>query len=105
MQDTLETAKSHGVAVRVPGLEGVRVAMDALAFRDFESLSEGWQAVTLTLNSLSRSMGLPDAYPFVLSNPVQNKLRFIHQLILEQGGPKSRRTTQVASPVPALLAG
>jgi hypothetical protein len=105
MQDTLETAKSHGVAVRVPGVEGGRVAMDALAFRDFESLSEGWQAVTLTLNSLSRSMGLADAYPFVLSKPVQNKLRFIHQLILEQGGPKSRRTTQASSPVPALLAG
>jgi len=105
MQDTLETAKSHGVAVRVPGVEGGRVAMDALAFRDFESLSEGWQAVTLTLNSLSRSMGLADAYPFVLSKPVQNKLRFIHQLILEQGGPKSRRMTQASSPVPALLAG
>lgn len=102
MQDTLETAKSHGVAVRV---EGTRVAMDMLAFRDFESLSEGWQAVTLALNSLSRSMGLPDAYPFVLSRPVQDKLRFIHQLILEQGGPKSRRTTQASSLAPARLAG
>jgi len=101
MHDTLETAKNHRVAVRVPGVEGARVAMDTLAFRDFESLSEGWQAVTLTLNSLSRSMGLSDAYPFVVSKPVLGKLRFIHQLIHEHAGPKPRRTMPASSHAPA----
>jgi len=102
MQDTLETAKSHGLVVRAPGRDGVRVAMDAIAFRDFDSLSEGWQAVTLTLNNMSRSMGLPDAYPFVVSRPVQDKLRFIHQLIHERPeSPKSHRRTPASSRAPA----
>jgi hypothetical protein len=78
--DTLETAKSHGLAVRKPG-EAERVATDELAFHDFESLMSNWQAVTVALNSLSRSMGMKDLYPFVLSEPVHAKLRFVHDLI------------------------
>jgi hypothetical protein len=81
MHDTLETAKSHGVAVRAPDGSGDRVATDELVFRDFDGLAASWQALTVTLNSLSRSMGLPDAYPFVLSKVVEDKLRFIHGLI------------------------
>ena len=85
MLDTLETAKSHGLAVRVPG-EDERVSTDDLAFHDFEALMAGWQAVTIALNSLSRSMGLKDVYPFILSQPVREKLRFIHNLIQECAG-------------------
>jgi hypothetical protein len=81
MLDTLETAKSHGLAVRVPGEHPTRVAMDALVPHDFEGLVAGWHAVTLALNSLSRSIGVKDFYPFVLSPPVLEKLRFIHQVI------------------------
>jgi hypothetical protein len=33
---------------------------------------------------LNRGMGLPDLYPFVLSTPVMDKLRFIHEMILEE---------------------
>lgn len=125
MHDTLETAKSHGVAVRAPDRSGERVATDNLVFGDFDSLAASWQALTVTLNSLSRSMGLPDTYPFVLSRPVQEKLRFIHGLIHEQdaqtaaresamreptlrelampesGAAKSSRAKQASSPVPA----
>ena len=70
MVDTLETAKSHGLSLRVPSAEryGEQISTDAVAFRDFESLTSNWNAVTLALNSLNRSMGLKDAYPFVLSS-------------------------------------
>jgi len=85
MLDTLETAKSHGLAVRVPG-EGERVSTDDLALHDFEGLMSGWQAVTIALNSLSRSMGMKDVYPFVLREPVRAKLRFIHELIEQCAG-------------------
>ncbi len=93
MVDTLETAKSHGLTVRVLGKpEGpALVSTDALAFRDFESLMGGWQAVTLALNSLNRSMGMKDVYPFVLSLPVQDKLRFVHDLIQERTAQSARR--------------
>jgi hypothetical protein len=84
--DTLETAKSHGLTVRTPAADrlGERVATDRLAFFDFESLSTGWAAVTLALNSLNRSMGREDAYPFVLSQRVLDKLRFVHEIVQEQ---------------------
>jgi hypothetical protein len=90
MVDTLETAKSHGLTIRVPTAEryGEQISTDALAFRDFESLTSSWNAVTLALNSLNRSMGMKDAYPFVLSPKVLEKLRFVHDLI------QSRRAEQ-----------
>jgi hypothetical protein len=83
MIDTLETAKAHGLTVRVPGtVDGsARVSTDELTLADFDALMEGWQAVTLALNSLSRSMGMKDVYPFVVSQPVRDKLRFVHDVI------------------------
>ena len=57
-----------------------------MAFRDFESLTASWNAVTLALNSLNRSMGMKDAYPFVLSPRVLEKLRFVHDLIQRLSG-------------------
>jgi hypothetical protein len=88
MLDTLETAKSHGLAVRVPGMfdADARVSTDELTFGDFDGLMSGWQAVSLALNSLSRSMGMKDVYPFVLSEPVREKLRFVHDVIQESAG-------------------
>jgi len=90
MIDTLETAKSHALSLRVPAAErtGDQISTDTLAFRDFDSLISNWNAVTLALNSLNRSMGLKDAYPFVLSPRVLEKLRFVHDLI------QSRRAEQ-----------
>jgi hypothetical protein len=84
--DTLETAKSHGLTVRAPATEkpGEKIAMDRLVFFDFESLSASWNAVTLAMNSLNRSMGMKDAYPFVLSPTVLGKLRFVHELVQTQ---------------------
>ena len=95
MVDTLETAKSHGLTVRAPAADksGERVVTDRLAFFDFEALTTGWNAVTLALNSLNRSMGMKDAYPFVLSPTVLAKLRFVHELVQSQRA--------VASPVEA----
>jgi hypothetical protein len=85
MIDTLETAKSHGLTVRMPAADkrGENIATDALAFRDFEALTAGWNALTLAMNSLNRSMGMKDAYPFVLSPNVLGKLRYIHEMVQE----------------------
>ena len=38
------------------------------------------------LNELSRSMGQPDFYPFVLPPAVIAKLHFIHLVIQQEGG-------------------
>jgi len=95
MVDTLETAKSHGLAVSAPAADkpGERIVTDRLAFYDFDALATGWNAVTLALNSLNRSMGMKDAYPFVLTAKVLDKLRFVHELIR---GPRAGRLEHAA---------
>ena len=49
--------------------------------RSFDEMRDQWIPLTYALNSLARSMGLPDAYPFVLSAPAMEKLRFMHDVI------------------------
>ena len=69
MLDCLETAASYGL-------------MDALLWDDsLDGWLEEWPKFTVLLNELNRAMGLRDAYPFVISNTVADKLRFIHQLL------------------------
>jgi hypothetical protein len=90
MVDTLETAKSHGLTLKVPGNRRGRrgtktVATDDRLFHDYESLSSGWHALTIALNDLNRSMGLADVYPFVLSPAVHEKLRFVREVIGRAG--------------------
>jgi len=40
-------------------------------------------SLVLSLNEIMRALGLPDAYPFVLSDPVVKKLEFIHRAIAQ----------------------
>lgn len=73
MVDTLQTARAYGLAL------GPRA--DPLDERDFAELLRGWVPLTMAMNSLNRSMGLPDAYPFVLSDVAIDKLRFVHGVV------------------------
>ena len=45
-----------------------------------------WIELAGMLNELSRSMGQPDFYPFVLPPAVIAKLHFIHLVIQQEGG-------------------
>ncbi len=74
MSDTLETAEQHGFA------KGPELAA-AEPNDTFETLMAEWYRLSVALNSLNRSMGLPDAYPFAISASVKEKLRFVHRLI------------------------
>ena len=40
-----------------------------------------WVPVTLLLNSMNRSLGQADAYPFALSSGALRKLRYVHALV------------------------
>ena len=57
----------------------------------FNTLLEHWFPLTYALNSLNRGIGLTDMYPFVLSTPALQKLRFVHEVIA------MRSATDVAS--------
>jgi hypothetical protein len=83
MIDTLETAHAFGL---VPaGVSAMATELPQAEFNpsheDFARLLERWVQLTVAMNALSRSMGLPDAYPFVLPGIARRKLEFIHHLI------------------------
>jgi len=49
----------------------------------FEIWISEWMQLAVVLNALNRSIGNADAYPFVISETVQQKLKFIHDLVSE----------------------
>jgi hypothetical protein len=85
MVDTLETAQSYGLAVKKPDPESAKQVVKVRAIRldDFAALMQGFHAVSLALNGLNRSMGLPDAYPFAVPPAARTKLEFVHRLVNE----------------------
>ena len=40
-----------------------------------------WARISLVLNELNRSVGRGDAYPFVINEPVADKLEFIERAV------------------------
>ena len=85
MVDTLETAQSSGLALRpqpVGGAISENVTTLRMHFEAFDDLIAAWVPLTVALNNLNRSMGLPDLYPFVLADQVVSKLRFVHSVIV-----------------------
>lgn len=70
MMETLETAFSFGL---IPKME-----------KDwyFDIWMSEWMQLVVVVNALNRSTGSADAYPFVISSVVKNKLKFVHELIL-----------------------
>jgi hypothetical protein len=78
--DSLDTAQAYGLIIQ----DRVMAPHGAGAEVDFSALLEDWLCLSVTLNALNRSMGLRDAYPFVLHEPVKQKLRFVHDLITKK---------------------
>ena len=85
--DTLDTARSFGVDGENVELSYERYGPDVVAgtgdphAAEFLHLINGWMELTGVLNELSRSMGVPDFYPFVLSVPAVRKLHLVHRVI------------------------
>lgn len=97
--DTLETAVGCGLAVR-PHRSDEPKLKDGPdpTVRDgqsFDQLVESWFALTYVLNNLNRGLGLPDGYPFVLSPPAVDKLRFVHSMLNTDPGDYSRSLAEV----------
>jgi hypothetical protein len=97
MVDTLETAGAFGVRVRPkvsrsPDL-ATSVEFDPHDTADLNRLVGAWLPLTFAVNSLNRSMGQPDLYPFVLSPTVIGKLAFIHERIYEATGRSAGQVT------------
>jgi hypothetical protein len=90
MVDTLETANAFGLIVKPKPSRGIIAKLDFDPHEnDLKRLIEAWLPLTFAVNSINRSMGLHDLYPFVLSPPAIAKLAFVHERIRAQAG---RRT-------------
>jgi hypothetical protein len=92
MVDTLETAAAHGLSVRPQISKGGARLSANIDFdphgASMDRLVEAWLPLTFAMNSINRSMGLQDLYPFVLTPAVIVKINFVHTRIhaLEGGG-------------------
>jgi hypothetical protein len=87
MVDTLDTAAACGIALAPQHPDEPTMPAEALdpETRTFRDLIARWLPRTYAMNSLNRSRGTRDSYPFTLTPPVVQKLRFIHHVIRTQG--------------------
>jgi hypothetical protein len=87
MVDTLETAVEYDVIDKLPA--------------GAHALIERWGTLTIALNELNRSMGMPDPYPFVIGPVVGEKLALIESAICSAlrptSAPEPTRTPRSAS--------
>ncbi len=83
--DTTETASYFGITIDdfpdqkydLPD----NIDMNNQTHKTFLELINNWVPLTIALNSINRSMGLNDIYPFVQSKKVLIKLLYIHSTI------------------------
>jgi hypothetical protein len=82
--DTLETGRQFSLRVIAPAA-GTTAATPGGAATYLppspETMIASWLPLTYAINSINRSMGQADVYPFVLSEPAITKPGFVHQVI------------------------
>lgn len=74
LTDLLDSAAATGLALP----EGPPPGYDAYAETATETLLTLAVDITLAINHVNRALDLPDLYPFVLAQPVRDKLAFAH---------------------------
>ncbi|MCB1885834.1 MAG: putative zinc-binding peptidase [Geminicoccaceae bacterium] len=90
--DTLETASAFGLRIHpkvaeTDDLDAV-IAFDPHQDVPMPRIIGAWLPLAFAVNSLNRSMGHQDLYPFVISPPVVEKLAYIHALVHQEGAPR-----------------
>jgi hypothetical protein len=85
MIDALETAESVGISIKPPRSDEPALVLSAPTFNagiaEFDHMIRAWLPLTYALNNFTRGLGLADGYPFVLSERVVGKLRFVYDTI------------------------
>lgn len=86
LMDTLETAYSFGIAINPKKANDdlemqAKISRDPYNITDFDEIIKMWLPLTFAVNSLNRSMGHQDFYPFIISSTVIDKLSFIHEQV------------------------
>ena len=82
MIDGLETAGSLGVALKRQGQKAEPALFgDPYQIVSTDEIIKAWVPLTVAINSINRSLGQPDLYPFVLTPEIVAKIDFILRLI------------------------
>ncbi len=72
IEDALETARASGLVSDAAETE--------------KSWLDAWIGLAVDLNEMTRSLGEPDAYPFVFTDAVRQKLEFVSRLVNQRAG-------------------
>jgi hypothetical protein len=86
MVEALETAADYRIEPHMPNSRAHnswfrKASEDPYKASSAAALIDRWIPLALAMNSLNRSMGLADFYPFVVSPAAAEKLDFVHQLV------------------------
>lgn len=81
--DTWETAVHFGLRTTGTG--------KIFAHKNFDEYLSDWSELMIAMNSMNRSMGHDDAYPFQLAPEVRKKLGFVHTTVQESVEPLRKR--------------
>ncbi len=85
----LETAYAFGLRIRPRAGHddnlNTSITFDPYNQPNFEAIIEAWIPMTFAVNSINRSMGLDDLYPFVISPEVTKKLEVVHDIVKSYG--------------------
>ncbi len=90
---TLATAAAAGVVLDSDRVGGI-IAQDVVPALDYSQLGldralSDWRWLSMMFNRVNRSMGQRDLYPFTLTEPVIDKLAFVHRLVVSVGATAS----------------
>ena len=84
IRDTLQTAAAFGMTVAVGGARRRRRDPEAPIARRCVG---DWLPLSYALNAMNRSLGHGDLYPYVLTEPVIDKLAFVDERIRALAAP------------------
>ena len=91
MVDTLETAGAFGLRLRPKVARSSDLSM-VIDFdphtAEMDRIIDAWLPLTFAVNSINRSMGQHDLYPFVLPPSVIWKLTFVHNQVHAVSAPR-----------------
>jgi hypothetical protein len=105
ISDALHTAEHWGFTLKpvVPDAPVSETKVTRAVTDIGTLLLDQWVPVSLFLNSMNRTLGHSDAYPFVMPPPVIEKLRFIDAVVKRAAGGKTLAAGGPNSGQPALL--
>ncbi|MDR5752980.1 MULTISPECIES: putative zinc-binding metallopeptidase [unclassified Caballeronia] len=100
--DTIDTAANCGLELK-PDDKNEPTLTDSspIESESFDNLMKRWFPLTYALNSLNRSLGLADAYPFTLAPKVIDKLRFVHRVIASADSKQEPMPNQISESEPS----